>query len=294
MRLARDLTSPDASKYGVEVRRKQCRHDAQEERSCRLFEACVVRQGVLVGPLQTELVGLAELTPWSGGWCGNEVFAADASALVSPELRQGAMQIASSIGEQLRDCGYRGCFGLDLLLDQDTGELYLGEMNPRITGASPMTTQAMLDAGAVPLVLFHLLQWLDMDYRIDVEAFNRRWLEAAPLPAFAQMIIERCGDADEVITTAPRTGLWRVADDGTIEFVRSACSPRALTSDSEALFLRTTDPGSSPPRGAGLGRVVLRGRLMTDDHRLTERAARWLRGFRVAWQTRVEPCSRDS
>src|SRR5262245_33267534 len=39
-----------------------------------------------------------------------------------PDLRQGAA---------LSREGYRGCFGLDFLLDQDEGTLYLGELNPR-------------------------------------------------------------------------------------------------------------------------------------------------------------------
>jgi biotin carboxylase len=37
------------------------------------LEACVTRHGTIVGPLMTELVGFRELTPYRGGWCGNEV-----------------------------------------------------------------------------------------------------------------------------------------------------------------------------------------------------------------------------
>ena len=39
------------------------------------IEACATRAGTIVGPLMTELVGFAELTPYKGGWCGNEIFA---------------------------------------------------------------------------------------------------------------------------------------------------------------------------------------------------------------------------
>jgi hypothetical protein len=38
------------------------------------IEACTTKQGTIVGPLMTELVGFKELTPKKGGWCGNEIF----------------------------------------------------------------------------------------------------------------------------------------------------------------------------------------------------------------------------
>jgi hypothetical protein len=49
------------------MKRIRCRGSA--------LEACVTRHGTIVGPLMTELVGFPELTPYRGGWCGNEVFA---------------------------------------------------------------------------------------------------------------------------------------------------------------------------------------------------------------------------
>ena len=39
------------------------------------IEGCATRAGTVVGPLMTELVGFPELTPYKGGWCGNEIFA---------------------------------------------------------------------------------------------------------------------------------------------------------------------------------------------------------------------------
>ena len=38
------------------------------------IEGCVTKYGTLVAPLMTELVGFKELTPYKGGWCGNEIF----------------------------------------------------------------------------------------------------------------------------------------------------------------------------------------------------------------------------
>ena len=37
-------------------------------------EAVLTRHGTVVGPFMTELIGHPELTPYKGGWCGNEMF----------------------------------------------------------------------------------------------------------------------------------------------------------------------------------------------------------------------------
>ena len=39
------------------------------------IEGVITRHGTVVGPLMTELTGFPELTPYGGGWCGNDVFA---------------------------------------------------------------------------------------------------------------------------------------------------------------------------------------------------------------------------
>ena len=37
-------------------------------------EACITRHGTIVGPFMTDLTGYPELTPYKGGWCGNDLF----------------------------------------------------------------------------------------------------------------------------------------------------------------------------------------------------------------------------
>ena len=37
-------------------------------------EAVITRHGTVVGPFMTDLTGYPELTPYKGGWCGNDLF----------------------------------------------------------------------------------------------------------------------------------------------------------------------------------------------------------------------------
>jgi hypothetical protein len=85
------------------MRRVRCRGSA--------LEACVTRHGTIVGPLMTELVGFKELTPYKGGWCGNEVLA-DA---FPQRVRDFARKASFKIGEALRKRRYRGYFEVDFL-----------------------------------------------------------------------------------------------------------------------------------------------------------------------------------
>ena len=38
------------------------------------LEAVATRHGTLVGPMQLDITGFSELTPYKGGWCGNDAF----------------------------------------------------------------------------------------------------------------------------------------------------------------------------------------------------------------------------
>jgi hypothetical protein len=240
------------------------------------IEGCVTRHGTLVGPLMAELIGFPSLTPHRGGWCGNEM----APQRLGTDLRQRAQQATLAMGRELRRVDYRGYFGLDFLLDQDSGALYLGELNPRITGATALTSQAALDAGSVPLLLYHLLEWFDVDYRVNATEFNDQWLAPPRTGDWAQLIIEHTGKPAEVVTDVPATGIWRLSEEGTVSLVRPGYDPSDVGGETEALFLRTVVAGQTVFPGRSLGRLLTRDKLLTDDWQLSSRAQAWIRGFR--------------
>jgi hypothetical protein len=120
-----------------------------------------------------------------------------------------------------------------------------------------------------------------VEYALDVEQFNRRWVDAEQTSSWSQMIIEHTADAEETLTRVPASGIWRMEPDGTLQFSRPALQPQAVASDTEAFFLRTVDPGHTSARGQSVGRLLTHGRLMTDDYRLTERAKAWIHGLRA-------------
>lgn len=246
--------------------------------NCRgaTLEACATRSGTLVGPLLTEVVGDPELTPYRGGWCGNEVFA----GAFTDKVRTTARDMAFRFGNQLMKEGYRGYFDLDFLIDNDTGDVYLGELNPRICGASPMTNHAAFAYADAPLFLFHLLEFSGIDFELDVDAINKRWAREEYIDSWSQLVIKYTHEQVDIITHAPASGIYRMADDGSVSYSRFDTNRKAIDSEREAFFLRISGPGDYRYEGADLGILITRGRSMNDDFKLNERARNWIKGIK--------------
>src|SRR5919201_3518973 len=169
-------------------------------------EVALTRHGTIVGPLMTDLTGHPELTPHKGGWCGNDIF----PEALSPEHRERARVLTQRLGDRLTKEGYRGFVEIDYLADVDTGELYLGEINPRISGVTSMTNVTAGAYADLPLFLFHLLEYMDVDYELDVDDINRRWAEDSSVDVWSQIILKDTGDEVEQLTAVPKTGVWRL------------------------------------------------------------------------------------
>jgi len=249
------------------------------------IEACATKQGTIVGPLMTELVGFDELTPYRGGWCGNEIF----STAFAPKVRQKARELTFKFGEQLRKGGYRGYFELDFLIDKKTGEIWLGELNPRITGASSMTNHAAFAHADAPLFLFHLLEFNAKPFSLDVEELNARWADPKMIDSWSQMVIKHTNDSVDIITDAPPTGIYKMLEDGRVVFDRFDYHRRAVESENEAFFLRILNTGDYRYEGADLGILVTRGRSMTNGFKLNDRARRWIHGIKSSYSSRPLP-----
>jgi biotin carboxylase len=242
------------------------------------IEGAVTRHGTVIGPAMTSLVGYSELTPYRGSWCGNDIW----REVLPPHQTHAAREMVGKLGAILSREGYRGYFEVDLLHDLDSDELYLGEVNPRLSGASPMTNLTTEAYADIPLFLFHLLEYMDVEYELDIDEINSRWERGyGEDEVWSQVIINETSPDIELFTATPRTGVWRIDDDGRASFARPANDWATLLDGSEAFYMRVAAPGDLRSEGAQLGVLVTRGHLQTDDYRLTERCQRWVKGMKA-------------
>lgn len=259
--------------------------------NCRgsAIEACVTRHGTIVAPLMTELVGFKELTPYKGGWCGNEIY----PNAFNSEIREKATKFTQLFGNQLRKEGYKGYFELDFLIDQDNGEIYLGELNPRVTGASSITNHAVFALADAPLFVFHILEWMDVEYNLNIEALNDRWALQENIDGWSQLIIKHTEDTIEYVSEAPKSGIWKMFDNGHIQFDRMDTHRRAVETENEAFFLHIAKEGDYLYEGADMGILVSRGRMMTNDFKLNARAKNWIQAIRSKYVSQLVEDKRE-
>lgn len=231
-------------------------------------EACATRHGTLVGPVQVDLTGFEELTPYQGGWCGNDCAPISFGAGNQVRIRE----MARRLGDRLYAEGYRGVFCMDYLIDLDDNNVYLGEINPRISGASPLTNLITSRYGGVPLFLFHLLEFMDVDWECDLDAVQARWRD---FDRWSQLVLKQTTDEVEIITQAPSSGLWRMSEDGSVRFVSTEKDWHNVTGTDEAFYLRVYGVNEYWYPGADLGVLLVRERMQTAERELIPKAAAW-------------------
>ena len=247
------------------------------------LEACVTRCGTVVGPMLTEIVGMPQLTPYAGGWAGNELF----PGAFTETVRAQARMYAESFGDQLLKEGYRGYFDIDILVDQDDA-VYLGELNPRICGASPVTNHAAFAHADVPLFLFHLLEFSDAEFDLDVATLNDRWSDPRYIDSWSAMVLKSTSPVVEPVVTAPQSGIYGLDEQGGVVYRFFDYRRSAVETERDGFFLRIAGPGDWRYEGADLGILITRGRLMTDDGQLSDRAEQWRSGLLDRYVLRPE------
>jgi len=157
--------------------------------------------------------------------------------------------------------------------------VYLGELNPRLSGVSSITNVTAGAYADVPLFLFHLLEYMDVDYTIDVEEINERWHNLAGGDVWAQLIMKEPNDSVERILSAPRTGTYRLDENGQLSFLRVSHDWHPVTSEDECFYLRVYAPGDYRFKGADLGILVTKCRMQTEEG-LSQRCRDYIRGIR--------------
>jgi hypothetical protein len=245
------------------------------------IEACATRWGTVVGPLCTELIGAQALTPYRGGWCGNELY----SAAYAPALRRQVMAHTQALGDALYRRGWRGQFELDWLIDLDTQQVYLGELNPRLSGITALTNLNAFSDRHVPLILFHLLEYdAEVDLGLDLAAYNRSVLFEGASGLNSQMVLKHCGVTLQRLKAALASGVYRLGDDGRLHIVERSHDRRRARAADEGFVLRLMAEGEGAYPGADLAIVCLNHVLCETDGTLNEAGARWARALGEAFE----------
>lgn len=123
------------------------------------INGCVTRKGIFIAGLQYQITGIPLLTVGAGSTVGNDFSFANE---LSSEIKAKIFILTKTVGELLQKEGYKGLFGLDLVIENNTVPLII-EINARQTANIPLQTRLELKAGVTPLALINLAEFLRVD-----------------------------------------------------------------------------------------------------------------------------------
>ncbi len=182
--------------------------------------------------IQKQLIDIPEAintTKWSWLFCWHDWSSCD----YTTEVEQQAQDLGKKIGEKMSQMGYKWIFGLDIIIDDETGEVYPIECNARFTGAFPMISDIDLRDWVIPMDILHICELLEIEYTInnkELQKDYRRKKEGS------HIIISNKKEESIICTKDMKTGIYQI-DWEQISFVKKASSYKDFTDDNQFLII---------------------------------------------------------
>lgn len=193
---------------------------------------CVTQHGILSTNLQHQILDIPQLynpEKGSGLFCGHDW----TSSKFSQEICEQAYNYVEKIGQYLKKCNYKGIFGLDFVLDEKTNQLYLVECNPRLLGTYPTINMAQLLNNEPPILAFHVLEFLGINYQIDVEAINQKMRQEK---IGSQMILHNLTGHWAKNHKQLKAGIYKLNAESSLKYLRPGYDLKHLENKEEFLL----------------------------------------------------------
>lgn len=228
--------------------------------------SCATKFGVLAGTIQAQIQDIPEvvdLTMGSGIFCGHDW------SYFSKEnnLTEKAQEIAKKIGNLMYAKGYKGIFGLDLLIEKETGRVFPVECNPRYTDAFPAVSMIYLKKGIIPMDLYHILELTGKEYEVDVNLMNRLYAKGV---SGSQIIISNLVEQEVEVRGDLKGGVYK--DDGNgLTYIREGYRYEDLEDENE--FVITEGAPFSGTRIKGdyrIMRLIFKKGILEAKNQLTD------------------------
>jgi ATP-grasp domain len=221
-------------------------------------QVCISRYGIFAGAIQKQLIATPELCNpalvGSSAWCGGEV-----GVRMSDIIHHQAQEMATIVGSELSSHGYKGIFGIDLMITE-SNQVYAIEINARLTGYSHIISDMQMREGKIPFILLHTLELANMPYEVtDLNALpsNSFFSKAQSL-----MIISNPVADDFKIQKSILPGIYKIGKDGKIELSKVGARLNGYKGESGFQIICTRDQGQSVSAGKRIVYVVKPGKVL--------------------------------
>lgn len=230
-----------------------------EGSSCSV-QVCVTKYGIFTGGLQKQLVDslylcntdLPEVSKWCGGELGGNY----------PEiLKHRTQEIATIVGSELASHGYRGIFGIDLIVTPQN-DVYAIEINARLTGYTNILSDMQYEKRKIPFLLLHTLELGNYKYEVD---------DAEALPtmssldeAYSYLILNNQLPGSQFLKKTVKNGIYCVDSDG-LRYVTNSFSVEDLPDEQHIIIFCKFEKGDEIVRGKRILKIVKRGNTMDPE-----------------------------
>jgi hypothetical protein len=220
-------------------------------------QVCITKYGIFNGGIQKQLIDSAYLgnsgLEGANKWCGGEV------GVEYPDfVHHQTQEVASIVGSELASHGYKGIFGIDLIITP-SNEVYSIEINARLTGYSHIISDMQMQQGKIPFMLLHALELGNYDYEVtDSEALPSTSRYKKPV---SLLIMNNSYDHDLGLKHYIKPGLYRQEGDRVV-FVRPAFTIQSLRGEDTMLIMSRHGEGDSVERGRRVLKVIKYGKTM--------------------------------
>lgn len=221
--------------------------------------------GVIVAQPQHQLIDIADVTQTkddaSGIFCGHEW-----TLPIPQNIREHAIDCVKKIGTHLQKNGVIGIFGTDLMWDVERDCVVPIEINTRLTGVFPSFVDVQILHDEVPLLAFHMMDFLRIPYQVtDYHLYRKEGFHIG-----AHLIIFNNAPGTIHITRSElRSGVYTMIDDK-LEFVREGFEMMDLCHDQEFVITDGVPAvGDVYAKNRKLLKVISRTSLGEDSYTLT-------------------------
>jgi hypothetical protein len=227
----------------------------------------VTREGVLAGPLQMQLLDVPEVTAFkgrSGVFCGHDW----APQRFNDKQQKQAETLVQILGRFMAEKGYRGVFGIDVIVNQERDKVYPIECNARYTAAFPAYAMLQLAAGEPSFDAFQLAEFLDFNYSFSLDAVQSQWRESL---VGGQLVLHNQTRRWIKIQGRVKAGVYRWKKEG-VEWVREGFAMQDIK-DLENEFVYTDgvpEQGRIYKPGERMGRLLFRKSIAVSHREIGE------------------------
>ncbi|MBU3923224.1 ATP-grasp domain-containing protein [Patescibacteria group bacterium] len=177
---------------------------------------CITKHGIISTGLQYQVLDIPELynpEKGSGLFCGHDW----TNSNFSENIQKQAYEITEKVGNLFKQNGYKGIFGLDFVMDEKEEKLYVVEANPRMLGSFPVLTMSQIISNTPPILAFHILEYLNIDYNIDINEINRLMRQKEK---GSQMIMHNLLNRWSRIHKTVKPGIYQLDKNGKPKYLR--------------------------------------------------------------------------